>query len=127
MMTQIMAVAVGGAIGAVGRFLLVSAMGRWIGHGFPYGTLSVNILGSLAMGLLVALLAAKGAIPIEVRAFFAVGFLGAFTTFSTFSLDMITLIERQNWEGALGYLLASVFLSIGALFCGLRLGRLVFS
>lgn len=117
-------VALGGAGGAVSRYALMSVLGRWLGFGFPYGTLAVNVLGSFAMGVLVALLT-RYLPPAqnEIRALVAVGFLGAFTTFSTFSLDVVTLYERGQWGAALLYIGLSVVACVMALMAGLYLFR----
>lgn len=120
----ILAVAGGGALGAVSRYGVGVAMGRWLGHGFPIATLTVNVLGSFAMGVLIALLAHWGGNQ-TTRAFLAVGFLGAFTTFSTFSLDTITLVERGQTGLAAIYVGGSVVGSVLGLFIGLYLMRQV--
>lgn len=116
-------VALGGAIGSVARYGMISAVGRWLGTGFPWGTLSVNVLGSFLMGVLIEMFVEKLPISPEIRAFFTVGILGGFTTFSAFSLDAVTLFERGEMGSAATYILASVILSIGALFAGLLLMR----
>lgn len=117
-------VALGGASGAVSRFALMSMIGRRLGSGFPYSTLTVNVLGSFAMGVLVALLA-RYLPPAqnEIRALVVVGFLGGFTTFSSFSLDVVTLYERGQWEAALLYIGLSVAACVLALMAGLYLFR----
>lgn len=116
-------VALGGAIGAVGRYLAVSACGRWWGISFPYGTLAVNILGSLLMGCVIGWLVKTLPHHMELRAFLVVGVLGGFTTFSAFSLDVITLIEQGAIAQALFYVLASVMGAVFALFLALSLFR----
>lgn len=122
-------VASGGAVGAVLRYGAGRAMMRLLGSSFPWATLIVNIFGSFCMGLLVAWLLARegqdqpGAQAI--RAFMVVGLLGAFTTFSTFSLDVVTLLERKAYAAAGGYLTASVLLSIVGLMVGLMIGRIL--
>jgi fluoride exporter len=114
-------VALGGAIGACLRFLASSAALRLLGAGFPYGTLAVNVTGSFLMGVLVAVLAEKGGM--RLAPFLLSGILGGFTTFSAFSLDAVTLWERgQTWT-AVGYVGASVLLSLVALVAGLQLAR----
>ena len=108
-------------------FFVNVGVANWIGHGFPWGTLTVNLVGSFAMGILVHIMATTWTVTPEVRALLTVGGLGAFTTFSTFSLDVIVLYERGQVMLAAGYVLASVVGAVGALFIGLRLARVVFS
>lgn len=124
-MTQLALVALGGAIGAALRHLAGMASLRLLGAGFPWGTLFVNVIGSLAMGLLIAVLARRSGTPAEVRLFLATGILGGFTTFSAFSLDVAVLWERGELAAAAGYVLASVIVSILALFAGLWLVRTI--
>jgi len=119
-------VALGGAVGAVGRYLVMTAFGRWLGLGFPYGTLAVNVIGSFALGALVGLGALVWQPSAEARSFLVVGLLGAFTTFSTFSLDVVTLYERGAHMAAGSYVLLSILLSVAALFAGLDLARGLF-
>ncbi len=116
----LIAVAAGGAVGAVGRYLVVSGVGHWIGHGFPWGTLIVNVLGSIAMGVLVEVMAVVWSPSAEVRALLVVGVLGAFTTFSTFSLDVVVLIDRGELLPALAYILASVVVCVAGLYAGMH-------
>jgi len=97
----------------------------WFGRDFPWGTLAVNILGSFILGTLIEAMALVWSPGQEVRALLTVGMLGAFTTFSTFSLETILLIERGHTAAAMGYIASSLLLSVGALFLGLRLARLV--
>jgi len=122
-MQMILAVGAGGFLGAVARHLLVSRIGHWLGPngvaGMPVGILTANVLGSLLMGMLVGVLALAWSPPAAVRALLSVGVLGAFTTFSTFSLEAVTLIERGAWSQAAIYVLASVLLSVLGLFAGL--------
>lgn len=126
-MYMILAIAGGGAIGAILRHFVGMASLKFLGSGFPYGTLSVNIIGSFVMGALVAYFAHHWNPPQEVRAFLIVGLLGAFTTFSAFSLDTITLWERGEPVIALIYILASVIFSIFAVFAGLLLIRQIYT
>jgi CrcB protein len=119
---NILIVAVGGALGAVGRYLVVSAMAT-LGGAFPYGTLTVNVLGGLLMGLLVEAIALGLDVPAQLRLALVVGVLGGFTTFSSFSLDVYALMENGRLAGAAVYVAASVILSIGALFAGIALAR----
>lgn len=123
MNAQVMiAVAGGGALGSVLRYISVSLLGRWLGTGFPWGTVFVNLLGSFIMGVLAELAAQKFNIPEPLRGFVFVGILGGFTTFSTFSLDVVSLINRDLML-ALAYVLISVVLGIAALFAGLAVVR----
>ena len=113
----------GGGIGAALRHGVNVGAARWLGTGFPFGTLTVNVTGSLLMGLLIAYLAFKGETSQHWRLFIATGILGGYTTFSAFSLDVALLYERGAIGLAVGYVLASVVLSILALFVGLWLVR----
>ncbi|MEW4982676.1 MAG: fluoride efflux transporter CrcB [Cycloclasticus sp.] len=122
-MTQILAIAAGGSIGAVMRFLVSTGIYSWLGRGFPYGTLVVNVLGSLLMGLLYELFLQRLSISPEARAILLVGFLGAFTTFSTFSIETINLIEQGYLIKAITNVFASVILCILAAWCGLQIAR----
>lgn len=115
--------AAGGAIGASARYLVGVSAVRLLGHGFPWGTLIVNIAGSLLMGILIEAWALRFNAPQDVRVFMTTGILGGFTTFSAFSLDVVTLFERKDYGSALFYLLGSVGLSIFALFAGLYIAR----
>lgn len=115
-MNSLFPVMIGGAIGAGARHLVGQAMLARLGPGFPWWTLSVNLVGSLAMGLLIGLLARGGAGGETTRLFVGAGILGGFTTFSTFSLEFWLLFERGQAGQAAFYVLASV---IGALLaCG---------
>lgn len=122
----LLAVGLGGAIGAMLRYLVMGRVGHAFGLSFPYGTLMVNILGSLTMGVLIVLFARMASVPQHMQALVTVGVLGGFTTFSTFSLDVATLLERGDYSPALLYILASVVGSIGAIFLGLIIARQVF-
>ncbi len=122
-MKLIVAIALGGAIGAVGRHAVAGQVMKLVGGGFPWGTVVVNVLGSFVMGSLIEVMALKWSMGQELRGFLTVGMLGAFTTFSTFSLDVALLTERGAIPGAIGYVLVSVLLSIGGLFAGLYLFR----
>jgi CrcB protein len=125
-MFHIMLVAIGGASGSVARYLTGIAMTRWLGTAFPWGTITVNIVGSFAIGLLAELVARKLSAPMEMRLLLVVGFLGGFTTFSSFSLDTLSLFEKGEGLAALAYVGASVILSLAAAFGGLALGRSLF-
>lgn len=122
-MQMILAIAAGGAIGAVARHLVAGQISHWLGTGFPWGIMIVNILGSFAMGALIETLALTWSPPQEVRAFLAVGILGAFTTFSTFSMDIVLLYQRGDFLAMGLYVAGSVTLAVLALVAGLALVR----
>ena len=127
-MTRLLIVAAGGALGAMARY----GVGLWAfrlfpASAWPWGTLAVNVLGGLLMGLLAGWLAFRGGVQSEnLRLFAAVGVLGGFTTFSAFSLETVLMIERRQLAMAGGYVAASVVLSIVALFIGLLVARRAF-
>jgi len=123
-MTNLLLIALGGAIGASLRHLSGSAVMRLAGPAFPYGTLFVNVFGSLIMGLFIAWIVKRaGGSSNELRLFFATGVLGGFTTFSAFSLDVANLIESGQMGSAFAYVLASVLICVAAVFIGLWIGR----
>ncbi len=126
-MKLVAAIALGGAIGAVGRHFAAGQVMKLAGGGFPWGTVAVNVLGSFILGALVETVALKWSVGLELRAFLTVGILGAFTTFSTFSLDVAVLMERGQLGAASFYVAVSVLPSIGALFAGLYVFRQLLS
>ncbi|VXD00593.1 fluoride efflux transporter CrcB [Sphingomonas sp. AX6] len=125
-MGTLILVMAGGAVGAGARHLVGRASLSLFGPGYPWGTLAVNIVGSLAMGVLAGLLA-RGLVAggEAARLLIGVGLLGGFTTFSAFSLDAVLMAERGGWIAALPYILASVIGSIVALVAGIQLVRAV--
>ncbi|MDE0942038.1 MAG: fluoride efflux transporter CrcB [Alphaproteobacteria bacterium] len=125
-MNMLLAVACGGALGAMGRHLVSGQVMRWTGSGFPWGTLTVNVLGSFILGVLVEYLALRWSATQEMRGFLVVGVLGGFTTFSAFSLDAVLLLERGQLGAAFAYIGGNLLLSLCGLFAGLLLFRLVF-
>ena len=122
-MNQLVAIATGGALGALLRFWVAGGVAAWLGRDFPFGTLIINASGSLAMGLLYVLLLERFDVSPLWRASLLVGLLGAFTTFSTFSIETVNLIEAGEGVKALANVMLSVILCIGAAAAGLALGR----
>lgn len=122
-MKLVLLAAAGGAAGSAARYLVTLAAAQIAGFGFPWGTITVNIVGSFVMGLLIEYGALKATLPNELRVLLATGFLGGFTTFSAFSLDFAFLATRKDYGLAAIYLAGSVGLSILALFAGLMLIR----
>lgn len=125
-MLHLLLVAFGGAAGSVARFLVGQWSLRQFGPAFPWGTLVVNVAGSLAIGFLVELVARRLNASAEMRLFLVTGFLGGFTTFSAFSLDALALFERGATGTAMAYVAASVLVSLAAVAGGLALGRSMF-
>ena len=119
------AVAIGGALGSIARY----ALSTWIfdvsSHKFPYATLAVNVLGSFVMGILFVIFVEKAALPTEMRSLLMIGFLGAFTTFSTFSLDALGLWQNGHIFMSLVYMLATVILCLIAISSAIWLTRLL--
>jgi CrcB protein len=122
-MSNLLLVAAGGAVGASARHLVGLVSLRVFGTGFPAGTMIVNIAGCLAMGILAGLFATRVQGSQALRLLLATGFLGGFTTFSAFSLDFTVLWDRGQIAVAIGYVAASVLLSLAALAVGLWLVR----
>ncbi len=128
-MSELLAIAVGGALGAIARYLLGESINAQLGNAFPYGIFAVNALGSFAIGVLFVLLvenqseAGNGLL----RSLLMVGFLGAFTTFSTFSLQTLALIETGRWLTAALYSFGSLATCLGAVALGVWVSRLLTS
>ncbi|MEC4594002.1 MULTISPECIES: fluoride efflux transporter CrcB [Nitrospirillum] len=126
-MNQVIVVAVGGALGSVLRYLSQVWLGRWLGLDFPWGTLFVNVAGSVLMGVLAEAAGRAWHPSPELRAFLTVGILGGFTTFSSFSLDIGTLVSRGDWPVTMLYFMATLVVGVGGLFVGMALVRAVMS
>jgi len=119
-MKHLVIIAIAGALGAISRYGLVS----WVDDkNFPWGTMTVNVLGSFLMGLAFVLIVEKGVVPEDIKPFVMTGFLGAFTTFSAFSLDAWQLLDRGEFLTAVAYVTGSVVICIVALFMGVLLAR----
>ena len=123
MISTIVMVGVGGALGAMARFGVNHGSAQLFGHGFPWATIIVNILGSFFMGIMIAKFSTMDQVSNDMKSLIITGFLGAFTTFSTFSLDFVTMWERGEMIQAFGYMLISVIASITALMFALWLMR----
>ena len=115
----------GGAIGAGARHLVGRIALSWMGPNYPWGTLAVNLIGGFAMGVLVAMLARTSLAGEQLRLLLGVGVLGGFTTFSAFSFDIVTMLERGLLGSAVFYILISVIGSVVALIAGLAITRAV--
>jgi CrcB protein len=124
-MTLYLAIAAGGSLGAVCRYWVSSQTYALLGTGFPFGTLMVNVTGSMLMGFLSILLAQRLALPDEVRMALLVGFLGSYTTFSTFALDGLQALHQGAWVKVVVYVLASVFGSLLGVWLGWLGARLI--
>lgn len=116
-------VALGGALGAVSRYLLSGWVQTWSGSLFPVGTLAVNVTGSLVLGVLWHLTTERALLSPEWRLFAATGFCGSLTTFSTFSLESLALLRDAQWLAAGGNVLLNVALCLAATYLGLVAGR----
>jgi fluoride exporter len=101
-------ICLGGAAGSGARYLTATGMLRWLGPAFPFGTLTVNLVGSLLLGVIMELGAGSGVIPAEVRVVLATGVMGGFTTYSSFNHEALGYIERGAWFLGLGYLAATL-------------------
>lgn len=126
-MNQLIVIAIGGSFGAVMRFLVSTGLYQWLGRGFPYGTLLVNVVGSFLIGLLSeALILQRVTVALDYRSAILVGFIGAFTTFSTFSLETFYLLEQGQIGKAVLNVIVSVSSCLAAVWLGLLCGRGLF-
>jgi len=124
-MNQVLAIAAGGAVGSVLRFWMSTWVHSFVGRTFPYGTLTVNVLGCLAMGFLFVLFVDRLSDNAVLRAGILIGVLGGFTTFSSFSIETFNLIEQGAWLKAVVNMTGSLLLCVGATWAGVILGRQV--
>ena len=123
-MNTFVAVAVGGALGAVSRYSFGLVALALIGNRFPWATLGVNVVGSFLIGLAAVLIGDRILDGELWRPLIIVGFLGAFTTFSAFSLDTLLLLQQGNYNSAVAYMLGSVALCLGATIAGMQLAKI---
>ena len=123
--SQIAAVAVGGLVGSVGRFLVGHFFAIWLGSSFPWGTLFVNVVGSAFLGWFISVAIGKpGAVDPLVRLLFATGVAGGFTTFSSLAVETIMLYQQGGWRGAILNLSLNLALGFGGAILGVLLARL---
>ncbi|AKG53886.1 CrcB [Dehalogenimonas sp. WBC-2] len=118
-------IALAGALGALSRYALSGAVYAVLGNGFAYGTLIVNVLGSFLLGLVMQIGLSTDVLPPHLRTAVAIGFLGAFTTFSTFSYETVQFIQDGSWGAATLNILSSVILGLIAVAVGIFTGRLI--
>ncbi|MDZ4666503.1 MAG: fluoride efflux transporter CrcB [bacterium] len=119
-MNQIIWIALGGALGAVLRYLTISGIAQLIPYEFPFGTLMVNILGCFILGAIFASYSGTPQFQESIRPFFIIGILGGFTTFSTYSMELVHLVKNQESIKALTYFFLSNLLGFAAAFLGLK-------
>lgn len=124
-MGAVLFVGLGGFLGAIARYLVDVRVTVFAGAGFPWGTLAVNVIGSFAVGLLFALVVERAALSADLRAPLMIGFLGSFTTFSTFALESWRMIEDGFWIGGLANVAVSVIVGLIAVVGGVALGRAI--
>ncbi|HSG91326.1 MAG TPA: fluoride efflux transporter CrcB [Pseudomonadales bacterium] len=125
LLPNLLAVALGGALGALSRYGLANLVGTLVGRHFPWGTLTVNLVGSLIMGGMFVLVVQNEAIRREWESVLTVGFLGAFTTFSTFSLETLVMLQAGRIGAASAYVAGSVVLCVAACGLGMKLARVL--
>lgn len=122
-MREILAVGIGGFVGAIARHLVSSTLTRRFGADFPVGTIAVNVLGCFALGALVAVFQARAPVAPATRALLAVGLLGSFTTYSTFGHETWALVRQGAWVGATANVVLSLVLGVAAVASGLYVGE----
>ncbi len=124
-MTRFALICLGGAFGTGARYLLGGAVTRWAGPDFPYGTLLINVLGSLLIGVVQQVALSTLLIPETLRLVLAVGVMGGFTTYSSFSYETIRLLEAGSWMAATLYVVLTTALCLACCVAGLSLGRVL--
>ncbi len=124
-MSKYLIIGLGGFLGANARYLVGGWIAERFGSSFPYGTLVINVSGSFLIGLIMTLIVDRFSAPPSARLFLAIGFLGAYTTFSTFSFESLALIQERAYLAAGANLLANVLLGLGAVVLGVIIGRIL--
>ncbi len=124
-MTRLALICLGGAFGTGARYLLGGLVVRWMGPDFPYGTLLINVLGSFLIGVVQQVGLTTLLIPETLRLVLAVGVMGGFTTYSSFSYETIRLLDNGSWIAASLYVVFTTALCLGGCAVGLSLGRLM--
>lgn len=124
-MVAVLLIGVGGFAGAIARYVLDARVTAWTGGSLPWGTFVVNVSGTFLVGMMFALVVERAALPADVRGPLMIGFLGAYTTFSTLALESWRMIEGGAWLYAGANLLGSVVLGIIAVVAGIALGRAI--
>lgn len=122
-MRTVWAIAAGAAAGGVARYYLATLVHQRVGSGFPWGTLLINVTGSLLLGAIIRYALATPGMSVELRALLTTGFCGGYTTFSTYSYETAALLEDGRYERAALYAFGSVVLALGATVCGFLLAR----
>lgn len=122
-MTKLLLIAVGGAIGTALRYGLAEGMVRWLGRGFPYGTLAANVIGSFLLGVVMESVGEREVLGVPLRLVLGTGVMGGFTTYSSFNLETIRLAEQGAWGRAGLYLAATLVVCVLAGLAGVALAR----
>ena len=122
-MANIVSIGLGGFLGAIGRYYISGVFYRWWGTGLPYGTFAVNIIGCFFLGFVMTLTEERFLVNPVIRSFLAIGFLGAFTTFSTFSFETLMLIRDGSFFAAVENILLSMVIGLVAIYLGIVLAR----
>ncbi|MEM9488006.1 MAG: fluoride efflux transporter CrcB [Myxococcota bacterium] len=118
-------IAAGGALGTLARYGVGVALSRWFGDRLPYGTFAVNVVGSFVIGFAMVVFASRGQLDSHSRMALTIGFLGGFTTYSSFALETVTLLERRQLPGAAGYVAATLLMAALACWAGMGCARIL--
>jgi CrcB protein len=124
-LAPLLLIGAGGFLGAIARYLLDARITAWTGGSLPWGTFAVNMTGSFVLGVLFALIVERAALPADLRAPVLIGFLGSYTTFSTFALESWRMIEDGAWLYATVNLAGSVIIGVAAVVAGIAIGRAI--